>query len=239
MVQDNWEILFPSITAPCNCIVAIAFSKLFDITKWTYHTLDKILDVGDYLYLRTLFMMQINDKKELSLCEVYHTYYIDNIKVTMDIKGKKYSGKLLPDLDDTPPLADILREFFETQQSGVLIIGGRYFALFMVKKGYYFFDPLDHEKDGSEWKEYRGNGYCLLARVVSTSQLVPLVEENLKCVDNPKFCLVPCTILRKFEINTKFPSCMEDANLELKIPPMKDKLSKFFWAGPIYYYSSY
>ncbi|GJQ78158.1 hypothetical protein Trydic_g2490 [Trypoxylus dichotomus] len=208
---------------PCNCIVAIAFSKLFEITKWSYHTLDKILDTGDYLYQRTLFMMQNTDKKELKLSEVYHTYYIDNIKVTMTLKGKKYQGKILPDLDDSPHLADILKEFFETQQSGILIIGQRYFAIFTVKKSYYFFDPVDHDQDGTEWKGLQGHGYSLLAKVVTTSNLIPLVQESLKCAENPKFSLVPCNILRKFKINTRYPSCMADANLELKFPPMKDK----------------
>lgn len=168
-------------------------------------------------------MMQDNEKKELKLSEVYHTYYIDNIKVTMDMKGKKFCGKLHPDLDDTPHLADVLKEFFEIQQSGVIIVGERYFAIFLIKKGYYFFDPLDHDKDGTEWTGLQGHGYCLLARVVTSTHLVPLVSENLKCVDNPRFSIVPCDILRKFEINTDFPSCMDDANLELKLPPMKDK----------------
>ena len=124
----RYYIVFPSL-APCACVAAITVSELLDMKNWTFATVDNILDLGNELYLESIKHVADKNKKKIAFCEVYHTYYVGNIRITMCVEGERCSGHLSAATDDVQNLNEGLKAFFERNISGVLITLDKYFSI--------------------------------------------------------------------------------------------------------------
>lgn len=115
---------------PCNCVVAVAFSKIYDMQQWESNFLDKILELGDGLYLKSLQKLEDKAKTTLSVSEVYSTFYLKETKIQMAI-DPKITGDLFKKAGRSfkPSLADFLKTFFEKYKSGVVVAQKKHFAI--------------------------------------------------------------------------------------------------------------
>lgn len=77
-------------------------------------------------------------------------------------------------------------------------------------RGYYLFDPTDHEDDGLPWKGIQGKGKSAVMRFQTSDRLVDMVHNNIDKFENSSFLIAPCTILRKQEVTTEYPQCLEE-----------------------------
>ena len=83
---------------------------------------------------------------------------------------------------------------------------------------------MEHDECGKKWTGFIGNGFSMVARVVDISHLVEVVREGVENV-NADFTIVPCKVSNKVMINTVYPRCLEDANLEITLKLKKGKES--------------
>ncbi|XP_022903715.2 uncharacterized protein [Onthophagus taurus] len=210
-----------------NCIVACAFAQMFDIIKWTPYTLDKILDVGDKLHEDSIILLGLErNKTHLRLDEVYHTYFVDRFRITMSTKGKMICSRMLPDpLEPGIHFIDLATEFMKDNNFTVVQLQpNRFFAVWLIGNGYFVFDPCEHDQLADQSLVPIGRGFCVLIRAKNLETIRNFILDSVKSSEiNPNFRMTATDISRKFEINTAFPECLDDANLELRALSDADK----------------
>lgn len=124
---------------PCNVIVAIAVGKLFKMPDWDETVLNKILDLGNELYLESMRHVEDRCNPWLKLQDIYSSFYVNNTKITMTIKSDKYTGKLFENYENTPHLKDVIKEFFAEHDSGILQTQKKNFGVWKQGNGFTFF----------------------------------------------------------------------------------------------------
>lgn len=104
--------------------------------KWTSNLIDNILDLGNMLYIETVTKNPKNKgKTNLALCEINDTFLIEDSKITITMKGTKYTGKLFKDLNKTPFLQNVIKDFFNDKYvSGIIHTQNKFMAFWSVGK---------------------------------------------------------------------------------------------------------
>ncbi|XP_017785371.1 PREDICTED: uncharacterized protein LOC108568673 [Nicrophorus vespilloides] len=222
--QTHCKFLYTTngLQGPANCVIAILFSKISKCPHWDAYTLDEILNVGDRYFAESKKFHKC--KKLLHICDLNRDLYIYEHKITIDFKGKRYKGWVQVDLKEkeNETLKHVIQEFFEKNEAGVVCVGERYFAIWKYEKGFYLFDPTEHDIKCLPWKGLPGQGTSFLIRFPHTDRLVQILEMNLPTV-NINFDICPISIERLININTNYPQCLEDANLEILDPVLSKK----------------
>lgn len=127
--HKKYGFLTNGYQGPCNVVVAIAVELLLSMKEWDEYILDKILDLGNALYSESMLYVEDKCNPWLKLADIYSSFYINNTKVTMTIKSEKYSGKLFDNFEGTPTLKEILGQFFNEHDSGILQAQKKHFGV--------------------------------------------------------------------------------------------------------------
>lgn len=190
---------------PCNCHVAIALAKLHKMEEWNENMVNKILEVGDQLYLRSLQHLIDKCKIEILITEVHNSFYYGKMKVQMEL-GKVVSGFLLPGLIENGDLISMLEQFFKEHTSGILETQKKHFAVWKIDKSFYLFDPSERSETGTRWTGIIDHGFACVFKLHSVLSVVKWIFENLDTRINTAVELYPCYIERTIEINVTPPS---------------------------------
>lgn len=118
----------------CNCVMAIAFSKIYNMAMWNRYVLDRILELGDRLYLTSHQKLKNRSKPCVFLEDVFNWFFLWDAKITMATKGNKRTGNLFPDFEDGQYLDQAIEEFFDEEDSGVLVSQDQTLALWRSGK---------------------------------------------------------------------------------------------------------
>lgn len=192
---------------PCNCYAAIALAKIYKMEEWTENTVDKVLETGDELYLRSLRHLNDKCKVEISITEVHNSFYFAKFRIQMDL-GKVISGFLLPGMKESgSDLIGVLERFFKEHTSGILETQKKHFAIWKIDKGgYYLLDPSERTDVGTRWNGIINQGFACVFKVPSVLSLAKWIFENLDTRINSPFELYPCYVARLSEIDVTPPS---------------------------------
>lgn len=211
--------------APANVVVAITYSQMYEMQRWKSHYVDKILSTGDALYLDSRRHLQNPHREIITLYEVYKTFFIGKEKITVDIK-KDGVLKGSATLGNIANFGAAVNDFFTKEYSCVIIYQKKYYALWKQSRGFYLFDPYECTKEGVPWAGLAHQGVACLMKFVSIGVIVNhIISCSLECdSSNGEFSVTPVYIQRIVSVNTNYPDCLKDANLEVKPPPEKDIL---------------
>lgn len=113
---------------------AIAVAHLILMEHWDDGLIDKILELGDQLYAKSVFYYEDKCDPYINIDDVYTTFYINNFKVTMTYKGKRYCGLVTPEIDGQPSLADVLQDFFKEYSFGIISMKKKHLAIWKTGK---------------------------------------------------------------------------------------------------------
>lgn len=113
---------------PLNCMVAIAFSKIFEMPRWSTHFIDSALHMGNELYHITRDKSKSKCFKEVVIPEMQNYFYINGTKVQMEI-GNKVVGNLHRTINRTPVDLKTFLQGNLRKQSGILCLQKKYFGL--------------------------------------------------------------------------------------------------------------
>lgn len=191
---------------PSNCYVAVAFSKLYPMEHWRENTIDKILELGDQLYLKSLQRLKDKCKIEILIPEVHNVFYLEKTRIQMAL-DKAVEGHLLSGSAD---LITAFAAFFKTNSSGVLESQRKHFAVWKEGHGYFLFDPGERTMLGQRWPDIPGQGFACVVRAPNVAHLAKWVFEALDTRVNSPFELHPCRIARMSQVKTDPPSKVED-----------------------------
>lgn len=121
---------------PCNCVVAVAFSHIYEMSQWLADFVDKILETGDGLYLKSLQKLDNKSKTELSVPEVYNTFFLKDTKIQMSTETKM-SGDLYKQpagCSTKTNLLELLNKYFSSSKSGIVVTQKKQFAVWTAGK---------------------------------------------------------------------------------------------------------
>lgn len=188
---------------PCNCYVAVALAKIYKMETWNENTVDKILELGNELYLSSLQHLKDKCKVEISIPEVHNTFCLDKTRIQMEL-GKVISGFLLPGLRENGDLTAIFEQFFKQHSAGILQTQKKHFAVWK-ETSYYLFDPSERTEVGTSWDGIIDKGFACVIKVPKIVSLTKWIFENLDTKTNTPIELYPCKIARISEIKVEPP----------------------------------
>lgn len=194
---------------PCNCYVALAFTKIYNMEQWNEYMIDKVLETGDQLYLTSLQHLKDKCKVELLIPEVHNAFYLDKTRIQMQLENV-ITGFLLPGLKENGDLIAVLEQFFKNHPSGLLESQRKYFAIWKEGNSFYMFDPSDRTEMGTRWDGLRDRGFACVIRVPNVPFLAKWIYENLDTKVNSPFELYPCTLARMSQVNVTPPTNVTD-----------------------------
>lgn len=194
---------------PCNCHVAIAFSRIYKMEQWNEDMIDKILEVGDQLYLSSLQHLKDKCKVELLIPEVHNAFYLGKTRIQMEL-DKVIAGFLLPGMAEEGDLISVLEKFFKTHLSGLLEAQRKYFAVWKERGAYYLFDPSERCELGRRWDGVTDRGFACVFRLPNVPTLSKWIYENLDTKINSPIQLYPCYIARMSEVDVTPPDNIMD-----------------------------
>lgn len=116
-------------------MIAIAFSQLYEMSQWTTTYIDKILEIGDDHYLKSVQKLEDKTRTNILVSEVFNTFYMKDIKIQMLIEPKQ-TGDLFKRAGQSlrPNLHDFLKTFFAKYKAAVLVTQRKQFGIWSVGK---------------------------------------------------------------------------------------------------------
>lgn len=91
------------------------------MSKWSSFTIDTILQMGDNLYMTSVQHLEERGRTCINLSEVYNSFFMSDVKITMTMKGDTYQGKLFEDFEESPFLFNVIKDFFnDKHESGII-----------------------------------------------------------------------------------------------------------------------
>ncbi|CAH1118614.1 unnamed protein product [Phaedon cochleariae] len=198
----------------CNCAVACIFAHLYKMATWDRNYLDRILDMGDALYSKTV--QQPSEKCLVSVPpeRVFNSFFLGKRKISFDIDNKdKIVEKLhtISELKTKKMFEEAGTKFFKQFPSGIFTLSEKCLAIWIQDDFYYLFDPMEHEDNGQPWTGVPGYGFSLLCRCKTLRDLVDTIYNNMETkVPNSKFEILGCTIQRIIHVQTVPPNTFEE-----------------------------
>ncbi|XP_017892673.1 uncharacterized protein LOC108632532 [Ceratina calcarata] len=203
VVQGSYHITHPAIPAPLRgrtymiiALAALVYSRLVNANKWTSALIDLIFNQSNIYFVdlvRVLDKDLKDEEFELRLDDVMGDIilgaYSAKIKIRTNVVpgyGQK-KGKLSID--------DGIREFFDTQQCGLLEIKNFYYAIWRHDDTYYFMDPYACDDEGFrsgmaelDGYEKAGEAACVTMNS-SINQVMETIMENTGSRDRDPFVI--------------------------------------------------
>ncbi|XP_056633874.1 uncharacterized protein LOC130443328 [Diorhabda sublineata] len=217
----------------CNCAVACIFAYLFPMDTWDRNTIDRILDLGNNLYITSIQQDPDRCLVYVSTNKVFKSIYLDRDKISFEIDCKnvietKFSSVAEDFVKET--FMHSLETFFTHYPSGIVTMLGKYLAIWIQDEAYYLFDPTEHTEDGfpafgvqchtrqieQNYPRYppKGDGFAVLYRCLTLDDLVNFLYLNLNVhVPIAKFTLEGCTVERFTHLNLEPPEKIDDLDM--------------------------
>jgi hypothetical protein len=185
----NLEIMGKQCTA--ICAVAIAMAKILPPDAWTSEVMDKIMNIGDELYVRSCLskgsfnMLNATElEKKIVILGSPVKFIVDN-----EIGGTQF-GFLHPDPNLYGELQGLnkgLSLFFDTNESGIITIGGEGYSLAIWKYCglYWLFDS--HSRDESGKLVPEGTSFC--SSFMFVASLAKCILQNFPKCDSTAFTI--------------------------------------------------
>lgn len=123
--------------------------------EWTSYTLDKILDTGDQLYLKSIQQSDNNCLLEVPPKEVFNSIYLGRKKINFLIDDQGKIVTRVPSIAEEKvrdTFVEALDTFFKRYSSGIFSLGDKNFAVWIQNDAFYLFDPTEHHENGEPWK---------------------------------------------------------------------------------------
>lgn len=140
--------------------MACAYAYIHKMKTWTRYHLDKILDLGDDLYVKSI---QQESGRCLTLVppeQVFNAFFLDRKKILLSINEGAKVVESLPTVTEQKVkqlMKKSVEEFFKMYPSGIFALREKYLAIWRNEDAYYVFDPTDHGECGTEWTGVPGN----------------------------------------------------------------------------------
>lgn len=203
VVQGSYHVTHPVIPAPLRsrtfliiALAALVYSRLVNANKWTSALIDLIFNQSNIYFVDLVRVLDkdLDDKEfELRLDDIMGDIilgaYSAKVKIRTNVvpgHGQK-KGKLGID--------DGIREFFQTQVTGLLEIKNFFYAIWRHDDTYYFMDPFACDEEGfrSSSAEIDGSANPGEAACVtmnsSINQVVETIMENTGSRDRDPFVI--------------------------------------------------
>jgi hypothetical protein len=221
-----------SVEGPAVCIVACAFAFLRKMHTWTMETLDRIVECGDVLYLRSKQVEENRCREKLLPVHIYKYFFLTDIKVSMKVEVDIAHLSLFKDIHIAKNLENHFLNFLVRHPVGVFAFKERYFTFWVYHKFFFLFDPIAHDSKGEPWQGPLTYGYCCLFRFLHLDQLVEKILKFVTLHHKNRILLYPCKVEKATKVNTVPPETLDgDVPFEkIKIP--KRSVSKMIKATP-------
>ncbi|XP_028139261.2 uncharacterized protein LOC114333567 isoform X2 [Diabrotica virgifera virgifera] len=217
----------------CNCAVACVFAYLFPMDTWNSSTIDRMLDIGDNLYTKSV-------QQDPDRCLIYVTtnkilpsIFLDHDKITFDIDCKnRIEEKFHSAVDDKikETFNEAVQKFFKQYPSGIITMLGKYLAIWIQDNAYYLYDPTEHTEDGypayglqchvaslaQNYPRYplKGEGFAVVYRCLTLDDLISKIYLNLNVtIPCATFTIEGCTVQRFIHLDLCPPERLEEVEL--------------------------
>lgn len=143
----------------CNCAVACIFAHLFKLSQWNRNYLDRILNLGDKLYLKSIQQPGDTCLVDVPPKKVYNSFYMGKDKINFVINDEsKIVGNVffIAEQKIKDAFKEPLEKFFKNCSSGIFLLGDKCLAIWIQDNAYYVFDPTEHQENGDPWKGIPG-----------------------------------------------------------------------------------
>lgn len=135
------------------------------MSQWNSFTVDKILDMGDKLYSKTIQNPGDQCLVEVPPNKVFNSLFMNRQKISflIDDEGKNM-GKVLSLAEHKVKevFRNALENFFKSFSSGIFFLAGKSMAIWIQKQTFYLFDPTEHDEMGNIWKGVAGESICFV-----------------------------------------------------------------------------
>ncbi|CAG9829599.1 unnamed protein product [Diabrotica balteata] len=217
----------------CNCAVACVFAYLFPMDTWNSSTIDRILDIGDNLYVKSIQQDPDRCLIYVTTNKIHPSIFLDRDKITFDIDCKnrieeKFHSAAEDKIKET--LNEAVQKFFKQYPSGIITLLGKYLAVWIQDHAYYLFDPTEHTEDGypayglqchvasleQNYPRYplKGEGFAVVYRCLTLDDLISKLYLNLNVhIPCATFTLEGCTVQRFIHLDLCPPSRLEEVEL--------------------------
>lgn len=150
--------------------MACIFANLANISTWNRFTLDRILDMGDDLYVKTIQMSVEDCLVDVPPNKVFNSVFMQRQKVIFLIdNNSKTVAQLVSTSEEKVKemFKQNLEDFFQKYHSGIFFMASKPLAIWIQNCSFYVFDPTEHQFNGNPWKGiagiyvlFFGRGYC-------------------------------------------------------------------------------
>ncbi|XP_074039685.1 uncharacterized protein [Leptinotarsa decemlineata] len=198
----------------CNCAIACIFARLHKMATWTRFHLDRILDLGDALYLKTIQEPSGRCLVDVPPEKVYTSFFLGKDKISINIDSQRKiteSVSFISEEKAKDSMLQSLKKFFKLFPSGIFALLDRYLGIWIQEEAYYMFDPTEHDENGDKWTGVPGYGFSLLCRCKELEDLVNSIYKNIGAnISSAKVQITGCTVQRIIRIKTSPPKTFED-----------------------------
>lgn len=137
------------------------------MAQWDRFYLDRILDLGDDLYVKSITRSGTTEcDPSVPPQKVHNSIYLGRRKVSIAIDDNlKVTAKIVIVAEQKVKEAfqDALTKFFQMTPTGIFTILGKSFAFWIQDNAYYLFDPADHNELGELWKGLPGTSIQVIS----------------------------------------------------------------------------
>ncbi|KAJ8921144.1 hypothetical protein NQ315_013615, partial [Exocentrus adspersus] len=189
--------------------VCLVYSRITPPSAWHRTTLDKIMIIGNQLYLECMECESLSDLRVDNLPAIFTVgpYIVEiyiYVNVCADLLYKKCCCTLMSSLDD----------FFAKSTNAILQIEKSYLAVWKQRNMYYCFDPYSRDGEGFRCRD----GTACVSMHAKISSLVDIIVKNFDNKDAVFYlhAMKVCKIQRDPVKSAKFPKymMMDDFPLE-------------------------
>lgn len=151
-------------------VVCLTYSRISPPTSWRKRTIDKIMIVGNQLYLECAQCDSISGELHIDSVPAVFTLgpYLVSIYIygnfLVDLMWKKSEWQL----------PRLLEEFFESHNSAIVQIGRYYLAVWGQRNMYYCFDPYSRNNEGMKCR----HGTACVSMISDLSVVGDIITRN-------------------------------------------------------------
>lgn len=164
-----------------NCVTAFVMERLLPVKKWTFRTIDAILDAGDQLY-KDSYVMYGPENKKLGLEYIIRKVVIKDVMVYIQVCKPVMMNQL-----NLRNLREVLEVAFMRKPMWLLNAGENWYLIFQREGLYYFFDPHDTDVRGIVMEP--GKGCASVLRFFNIKTMSEKMYCNVYKGEDDMFCV--------------------------------------------------